>query len=40
VTATPTYVLVDAQGRVVLIHRGGGLLQNGRFRELFPAVKG
>lgn len=40
VTATPTCVVVDAQGRVVLIHRGGGLLQNGRFRELLQTVKG
>lgn len=39
VTATPTYVLVDAQGQVVLVHRGGGLLQHGRFREQLSTVK-
>jgi thiol-disulfide isomerase/thioredoxin len=33
VTATPTLVLLDGAGSIVLVHRGGGLLQNSRFRE-------
>src|SRR5262249_9634227 len=33
VNATPTYVLMDAQGTIVLVHRGGGVLQNPQFRE-------
>lgn len=33
VNATPTYVLLDDQGRIALVHRGGGMLQNPQFRE-------
>ncbi len=40
VTATPTYVLVDAGGQVRLVHRGGGLLQNPQFREFLATLKG
>jgi thiol-disulfide isomerase/thioredoxin len=40
VNATPTYVLVDAQGDIVLVHRGGGVLQNPQFREFVSTVKG
>jgi len=40
VNATPTYVLVDAQGNIVLVHRGGGILQNVRFREFLLTLKG
>lgn len=40
VTATPTYVLVDAEGQILLVHRGGGLLQNVRFREFLSTLKG
>ncbi|HJT20678.1 MAG TPA: TlpA disulfide reductase family protein [Nitrospira sp.] len=40
VNATPTYVLVDAQGTIVLVHRGGGVLQNPQFREFISTVKG
>jgi thiol-disulfide isomerase/thioredoxin len=40
VNATPTYVLVDAQGRIALIHRGGGVLQNVQFREFLATLKG
>jgi thiol-disulfide isomerase/thioredoxin len=40
ITATPTSVLVDAQGQVVLIHRGGNLLQNVQFREFVTMLKG
>ena len=40
INATPTYVALDAQGRIALLHRGGGVLQNPRFREFLAAVKG
>lgn len=40
VNATPTYVLVDAQGNIVLAHRGGGILQNFQFREFLSTLKG
>ncbi len=40
VKATPTYVLLDAQGSIVLVHRGGGVLQNVQFREFLSALKG
>ncbi len=40
VNATPTYVLVDAQGNIVLVHRGGGILQNFQFREFISTLKG
>lgn len=38
VNATPTYVLLDAQGSVILVHRGGGVLQNPQFRECLYAM--
>jgi thiol-disulfide isomerase/thioredoxin len=40
VNATPTYVLLDAQGSIVLVHRGGGILQNVQFREFLSTLKG
>jgi thiol-disulfide isomerase/thioredoxin len=40
VTATPTIVLLDAQGNVVLTHRGAGLLKNVQFREFLSTLKG
>jgi thiol-disulfide isomerase/thioredoxin len=40
VTATPTLVLLDAQGHIVLMHRGAGLLQNVQFREFLSTLKG
>jgi len=39
VNATPTYVLLDAQGSIVLTHRGGGLLENSRFLEYLSRLK-
>ena len=33
VNATPTAVLIDERGTIVLVHRGGGLLQNGQFLD-------
>ncbi|HEY6084780.1 MAG TPA: TlpA disulfide reductase family protein [Nitrospira sp.] len=40
VNATPTYVLLDARGSIVLVHRGGGVLQNPQFREFLSTLKG
>ena len=40
VNATPTYVLLDARGGIVLVHRGGGILQNFQFREFLSKLKG
>jgi thiol-disulfide isomerase/thioredoxin len=39
INATPTYVLLDAQGSVALVHRGGGLLQNFQFREFLSTLR-
>lgn len=38
INATPTYVLVDAQGSIVLVHRGGGLFQNAEFRDILTRL--
>ena len=40
INATPTYVLVDARGNVVLVHRGGGLLLSVQFREFLSSLNG
>lgn len=40
INATPTFVLVNDRGYVVLVHRGGGLLQNVQFREFLSTLKG
>ena len=40
VNATPTYIVLDAQGRIALTHRGGGVLQNPRFQQFLSALKG
>ena len=40
VTATPTTVLVNERGEVVLVHRGAGLLQNVQFQESLSELKG
>lgn len=39
INATPTYVLLDAQKNVVLVHRGGGVLQNPQFREFLSTLR-
>lgn len=39
ITATPTIVLLDAQGNIVLVHRGAGVLQNPQFRQFLTTVK-
>lgn len=38
ITATPTSVVLDAQGHIALVHRGGGLLQNLEFREFLASL--
>ena len=40
INATPTYVVVDARGNIVLVHRGGGLLQSVQFREFLSTLNG
>jgi thiol-disulfide isomerase/thioredoxin len=40
VTATPTLVLLDAQGNIALVHRGAGVLQHPRFLEFLMTLKG
>ncbi|WP_447975088.1 TlpA family protein disulfide reductase [Nitrospira sp. Kam-Ns4a] len=40
VTATPTIVLLDAKGTIVLVHRGAGVLHNPKFLEFLARVKG
>ena len=39
VRATPTYVLLDAQGQIALTHFGAGLLQNDQFQQLLTTMK-
>ena len=39
VNATPTYAVLDANGRLVLTHRGGGLLQNPQFRSFLSTIR-
>lgn len=39
VTATPTFVLLDSQGTIVLVHRGAGVLQNPKFRDFLAGMK-
>lgn len=38
VSATPTYVLLDAQVSIVLVHRGEGVLQNPQLQELLSSM--
>jgi len=40
INATPTYVVVDVRGNIVLVHRGGGLLLNEQFREVLSTLHG
>ena len=40
INATPTYILLDAQGSIVLVHRGSAFLQNFQFRDFLSKVKG
>lgn len=38
VNATPAFVAVDAQGRIVLTHRGGGINQNPRYQAFLSSL--
>ena len=40
VTATPTMVLLDAHGNIMLVHRGAGVLQSPQFLEFLATMKG
>lgn len=40
VTATPTLVLLDGKGTILLVHRGAGVLQNPKFQEFLAMLKG
>ena len=35
---TPTFVVLDAQGRIVLVHTGGGVLQNPAFQQFIQTL--
>lgn len=35
---TPTFVLLDAQGRVALVHTGGGILQNPELQKFIQTL--
>lgn len=39
VTATPTFVLLDSQGNIQLVHRGGGINQNPKYQEFLAGLK-
>lgn len=39
ITATPSIVLLDAQGNIVLVHRGAGVLDNPKFKEFLASIK-
>lgn len=39
VTATPTFVLLDASGTIQVVHRGGGINQNSKYREFLAGLK-
>lgn len=38
VNATPTFVLLDAQGHVHLVHRGGGISQNPQYQAFLAGL--
>ena len=40
VTMTPTYVLLDQSGTVILVHRGGGIDQNPEYQRFLKKLKG
>ena len=39
VTATPTFVLLDSQGNIQLVHRGGEINQNPKYQEFLAGLK-
>lgn len=40
INATPTFVLLDQNGTVMLVHRGGGLNQNPQYQQFLRSLKG
>ena len=40
VNATPTFVLIDPAGKIVLVHRGGGINQNPQYQQFLKTLKG
>ncbi len=36
IRSLPTYVLLDGNGTILLVHRGSGILKNKKFQQLFP----
>jgi len=36
IRAFPTYVLLDRDGTILLVHRGSGILKDQKFQQLFP----
>jgi thiol-disulfide isomerase/thioredoxin len=39
INATPTYVALDSEGHIAMVHRGGGVLQNPKFRAFLSTLK-
>jgi thiol-disulfide isomerase/thioredoxin len=39
VNATPTFVVLDAQGEMVLAHRGAGINRNPQYQEFIKSLK-
>lgn len=39
VTATPTFILLDSGGNILMVHRGGGVNQNPAYREFLARLK-
>lgn len=39
VNATPTFVVMDAQGEMILAHRGAGINQNPQYQEFLKTLK-
>ena len=39
VNATPTFVVMNAQGEMILAHRGAGINQNPQYREFLKSLK-
>ena len=39
VNATPTFVVMDAQGEMILAHRGAGINQNPQYQEFLRSLK-
>ena len=40
INATPTFVLLDQTGTVMVVHRGGGLNQNPQYQQFLRSLKG